>query len=65
MLHAITVRAVKLELQSDDWRCRVLRGIGYSWACRCGERGPILKSHRAALIAGREHAEAEVTEAGT
>jgi hypothetical protein len=58
MLHAVRVRAIKLELHSEPLRCSVLRGIGYSWACSCGERGPIMKSHRLARLAGREHSAA-------
>lgn len=55
MGHHVTIRAVKLRSHDEGLRCDRLRGIGYAWYCRCGKRGPIQGSMRAARAAGREH----------
>lgn len=55
MLHAVSVRAVKIREPAPEIGCERLRGIGYSWRCSCGERGPIMASHRSARNGGAEH----------
>lgn len=63
MLHAVTVRAVKLRGHDAALNCERLHGIGFAWRCSCGEQGPIVGTHRLARSAGREHREtaAEIT----
>lgn len=55
VLHAVTVRSVKLRAHDDDLRCDRLRGIGYAWRCSCGERGRVEGTHNDARLAGRAH----------
>src|SRR5690348_7679317 len=59
MLHAVTVRPVRLREHVAELGCDRLRGIGYAWRCTCGSAGPIMRSHRVARDAGRTHAEAQ------
>jgi hypothetical protein len=54
-LHAVIVRRVTIHGPHPDWRCEVVRGIGYSWACRCKERGKIWRTHAEARADGRRH----------
>src|SRR5690348_11992304 len=41
-LHVVTVGRVTLREPSHILGCQLVRGIGWSWACRCGERGRIV-----------------------
>jgi hypothetical protein len=58
MLHAVTVRSVKVRERDDDRRCWRLRGIGFAWYCSCEKRGPIMRSHRDARAAAFAHRDA-------
>jgi hypothetical protein len=57
--HRVTVGSIRVREQSDLLRCAQLRGIGFSWRCSCGLRGPVFARYRDALMASRRHAEGE------
>jgi len=54
-LHAWNVRHVNIREPSHVLGCTLLRGIGYSWECRCGQRGSIFGSYRQARIDAVNH----------
>ena len=54
-LHAVTVGSVRLKEASAELGCDRLRGIGFAWKCRCGERGVIRGSYREARFDGTKH----------
>ena len=54
--HAWHVKHVKIREPSHVLGCTLLRGIGYSWECRCGEKGSIFGSYRKARIDAMAHA---------
>jgi len=54
-LHAWHVRHVKIREPSHVLGCTLLRGIGYSWECRCGEKGSIFGSYRQARVDAVNH----------
>lgn len=53
--HRLTYRPVRLRQFAPLLGCDLLKGIGYTWQCSCGERGPILRELREARDAGRSH----------
>ena len=55
-LHAWHVRHVKIREPSHVLGCDLLRGIGYTWECRCGEKGSIFGDYRKARIDAVTHA---------
>lgn len=57
MLHAISVRAVRLRDRPLELGCDRLRGVGYQAVCSCGYRSPTKGEHRLARAEGRLHLE--------
>jgi hypothetical protein len=53
--HHVTVGPVRVERDDGLRVARHLRGIGYAWRCRCGERGAIRRTWREARDEGLAH----------
>ena len=54
--HFWQVKRVRAREHSHVLGCELLRGIGYSWSCRCGERGAIFDTRGAARLDAIKHA---------
>ena len=39
--HRVTVGSVRVREPSHVLGCELLRGVGFSWRCSCGERGKV------------------------
>lgn len=56
-LHALRIYRVTKREPHAVLGCYLVRGIGYSWECRCGERGDLWKTWREARFEGIYHAD--------
>ena len=54
-LHAVELYPVRIREPSHVLGCDLVRGIGFSWRCRCGERGKVYGSWREARAEGMDH----------
>jgi hypothetical protein len=55
-LHAYGVGRVTIREPSHILGCTLVRGIGYSWRCRCGAKGAIFDTWRQARDDAAQHA---------
>lgn len=55
VLHAITIRPVRLRDRPTELGCDRLRGVGYRAVCSCGYRSSTKGEHHLARAEGRGH----------
>lgn len=55
MLHAVTIRPVRLSRHDSSLAVTVVYGVGYRAVCSCGWRSPTRSTFRAARLEGFTH----------
>jgi hypothetical protein len=55
VLHAVSVRPVRVRLRGVEHGADVLRGVGFRWVCSCGDRGKRCDDVEQARAGGRAH----------
>ena len=53
--HRVTVGSVRVREPSHVLGCELLRGVGFSWRCNCGERGKVHTTWRQARDEAESH----------
>jgi hypothetical protein len=51
----VTIGSVRVREPSHILGCELLRGVGFSWRCSCGEKGKVVATWREARADGEDH----------